>query len=147
MTPSLCPTTPTWTTSLPRWRLPLTFLFGLVHGFGFAGALSEANLERSSALVSLLSFNLGVEAGQVLLVACLYPGLRWLEENASDVRMIMQVHDELVFEGPHARIVELAPLIAGRMVRIHALSVPLVADYGVGDDWDAAHDATGHAQS
>ena len=72
---------------------------------------------------------------------------RWLDQNAPDVRMIMQVHDELVFEGPRERIVELAPLIAGRMVRIHALAVPLVADYGVGDNWDAAHDATGHAKS
>jgi DNA polymerase-1 len=72
---------------------------------------------------------------------------RWLDQNAPDVRMIMQVHDELVFEGPRERIVELAPLIAGRMVRIHVLAVPLVADYGVGDNWDAAHHATGHAQS
>ncbi|MGH8516610.1 MAG: DNA polymerase I [Panacagrimonas sp.] len=72
---------------------------------------------------------------------------RWLDETAPDVRMIMQVHDELVFEGPRERIVELAPLIAGRMVRVHALSVPLVADYGVGDNWDAAHEATGHARS
>jgi DNA polymerase I len=72
---------------------------------------------------------------------------RWLDAEAPDVRMIMQVHDELVFEGPRARIVELAPLIAGRMVRIHALSVPLVADYGVGQNWDAAHEATGHARS
>ena len=71
----------------------------------------------------------------------------WLDQNATDVRMIMQVHDELVFEGPRDRIVELAPLLAGRMVRIHALSVPLVADYGVGENWDAAHEASGHAQS
>jgi DNA polymerase I len=71
----------------------------------------------------------------------------WLDRNAPEVRMIMQVHDELVFEGPRARIVELAPLIAGRMVRVHSLAVPLVADYGVGDHWDAAHEATGHARS
>ncbi len=72
---------------------------------------------------------------------------RWLEANALDVRMIMQVHDELVFEGPADRIVEFAPQIAARMVRIHTLTVPLVADYGTGSNWDAAHSASGHAIS
>ncbi|MGQ0528287.1 MAG: DNA polymerase I [Panacagrimonas sp.] len=72
---------------------------------------------------------------------------RWLDENAPDIRMIMQVHDELVFEGPHARIAQLAPELATRMCRIHPLSVPLVADYGVGENWDAAHTAIGHASS
>jgi len=72
---------------------------------------------------------------------------RWLEGNAPDVRMIMQVHDELVFEGPSDRILALAAEIAGRMVRIHTLAVPLVADYGIGTNWDEAHTATGHAIS
>ena len=72
---------------------------------------------------------------------------RWLEENAPEVSMIMQVHDELVFEGPADRVGAVAPAIADRMVRIHALSVPLVADYGMGPNWDAAHTASGHARS
>ncbi|TDU26723.1 DNA polymerase I [Panacagrimonas perspica] len=72
---------------------------------------------------------------------------RWLEGHAPDVRMIMQVHDELVFEGPSDRIAALASEIAGRMVSIHTLSVPLVADYGIGTNWDEAHTATGHAIS
>ena len=72
---------------------------------------------------------------------------RWLDENAPDVRMIMQVHDELVFEGPVERIKQLASEIATRMCRIHKLAVPLIADYGVGENWDAAHTATGHATS
>ncbi len=70
-----------------------------------------------------------------------------LAAQAPDIRMIMQVHDELVFEGPATRIQELAPDIAGRMCRIKALDVPLVADWGVADNWDAAHSATGHASS
>jgi len=72
---------------------------------------------------------------------------RWLEGNAPEVRMIMQVHDELVFEGPSDRIASLASQIADRMVRIHELTVPLVADYGIGTNWDEAHTATGHAIS
>jgi len=69
----------------------------------------------------------------------------WLQAQAPDLRMIMQVHDELVFEGPQARIEQLAPEIAGLMCRAASLAVPLVADYGVGPNWDAAHTPSGHA--
>jgi len=57
-----------------RWRL--TFLFGLVHGFGFAGALRDLGLARSELMAPLVLFNLGVEAGQLAIVAVLVP-LAW----------------------------------------------------------------------
>jgi len=63
------------------------------------------------------------------------------------IRMILQVHDELVFEGPADALRELAPEIAARMCCIAALEVPLAADWGLGSDWDAAHNATGHTSS
>ena len=52
-------------------RLPalVAFLFGLVHGLGFAGALAEIGLPQNHLLVALLTFNIGVEAGQLLTVA------------------------------------------------------------------------------
>jgi DNA polymerase-1 len=71
----------------------------------------------------------------------------YLQQNAADVRMIMQVHDELVFEGPAQRVGSLGGEIAGRMCRIAALAVPLVADWGVAADWDRAHQPSGHASS
>ena len=43
----------------------VAFTFGLLHGFGFAGALSEVGLPQSSIPLALLSFNIGVEAGQL----------------------------------------------------------------------------------
>jgi len=49
------------------------FVFGLVHGFGFAGALSELDLPKGARLASLFGFNLGVEAGQLLVVGLLLP--------------------------------------------------------------------------
>ena len=49
------------------------FGFGLVHGFGFAGALTEIGLPRHARLASLLGFNLGVEFGQLLVVAAVLP--------------------------------------------------------------------------
>lgn len=71
----------------------------------------------------------------------------WLPIHAPDLRMILQVHDELVFEGPTARLETLAPTIAGLMCRAATLAVPLVADFGIGPNWDAAHNATGHVSS
>ena len=47
----------------------VAFAFGLLHGFGFAGALSEIGLPAGHIPVALLFFNLGVEAGQLLFVA------------------------------------------------------------------------------
>ncbi|MFA5938978.1 MAG: DNA polymerase I [Sinimarinibacterium sp.] len=71
----------------------------------------------------------------------------FLRRKAPEVSMIMQVHDELVFEGPAASIRELAPDIALRMCRIAPLAVPLVADWGVAAEWDGAHTPSGHASS
>jgi hydrogenase/urease accessory protein HupE len=52
-------------------RIPwaIAFLFGLLHGFGFAGALKQIGLPESDVPTALLSFNLGVEAGQLIIVA------------------------------------------------------------------------------
>lgn len=71
----------------------------------------------------------------------------WLPANAPDLRMILQVHDELVFEGPAGQLAVFGPRIAQRMCQAARLEVPLVADYGIGANWDAAHTATGHASS
>ena len=46
----------------------IAFGFGLIHGFGFAGALSEIGLPKGAEVLALLLFNVGVEAGQVLFV-------------------------------------------------------------------------------
>ena len=57
-----------------RWKL--TFVFGLVHGFGFASALKDAGLARGDLVSPLLGFNLGVEIGQLCIVALVLP-LAW----------------------------------------------------------------------
>jgi len=54
-----------------RWRI--TFPFGLIHGFGFAGALREISLPRGQLPIALVSFNLGVEAGQFAVLAVALP--------------------------------------------------------------------------
>ena len=64
-----------------RWRL--TFAFGLVHGFGFAGVLRELELPRAALAAGLVSFNVGVECGQLLLVIVAVPLLRALGRRAA----------------------------------------------------------------
>jgi hypothetical protein len=54
---------------LPRNAAWLAAIFGLIHGCGFAGALAELDLPRAHFVASLLGFNLGVEAGQLLVIA------------------------------------------------------------------------------
>jgi hypothetical protein len=51
----------------------VAFVFGLVHGLGFANVLTDLALPKSALAVSLVSFNLGVEAGQLALVAAFLP--------------------------------------------------------------------------
>ena len=56
-------------TAARRWPAVVAFLFGLVHGLGFAGALQEIGLPGKHLLVALLTFNVGVELGQLVTVA------------------------------------------------------------------------------
>ncbi len=54
------------------WRLLIVFLFGLVHGMGFASSLNEIGLPPDSFATSIIWFNLGVEACQVLLIGAVF---------------------------------------------------------------------------
>ncbi|MCZ2498863.1 HupE/UreJ family protein [Xylophilus sp. Kf1] len=84
-----------------RLRYLVTFLFGLIHGFGFAGALQEMNLPPLSFAWALLKFNLGIEAGQLALVAVAVPLLfvlrrwsgyrRWVLQAGSVVAIVLAV--------------------------------------------------------
>jgi hydrogenase/urease accessory protein HupE len=64
-----------------RWPALVAFLFGLVHGLGFAGALADIGLPQNNLFVALLTFNLGVEAGQLLVVVLCYGLYRALQSK------------------------------------------------------------------
>jgi hydrogenase/urease accessory protein HupE len=63
-------------------RMPwlVAFVFGLLHGLGFAGALAEIGLPQNSIPLALLCFNVGVEVGQLLFVGAVL-GLAWMARN------------------------------------------------------------------
>jgi hypothetical protein len=63
----------------PPWQI--AFVFGLIHGFGFAGALRELGLDEEGLARSLLGFNLGVELGQLGIVALVMPLAWWVRDT------------------------------------------------------------------
>lgn len=68
-----------FSTKLKASRIGVVFLFGLIHGMGFASALGELGLPQTSYLTSLLMFNLGVELGQISVIAAAWIILaKWL---------------------------------------------------------------------
>jgi HupE/UreJ protein len=64
------------TSTLRPWRIGLVFAFGLLHGMGFADALARMHLARSEFLTTLVGFNVGVEAGQLSVLAIAAVALR-----------------------------------------------------------------------
>jgi hypothetical protein len=72
-------------------RYWVTFLFGLIHGFGFASVLRDFGLPQNDLVTALASFNIGVEIGQLLIVlsACLFwrlmMSMRVMESASSGV--------------------------------------------------------------
>ena len=63
------------TTELKPWRVGLVFAFGLLHGMGFAGVLADLELPRSELVTALVTFNAGVEVGQLSVVGIAFVGV------------------------------------------------------------------------
>ncbi len=78
------------TAELKPWRAFVVFGFGLLHGLGFAGVLQEIGLPRSEFLTALLTFNLGVELGQLTVIASAYLliGLWWKVKDWYRARVV-----------------------------------------------------------
>jgi hypothetical protein len=80
---------------LPRYavsrRWAVSFLFGLVHGFGFSSVLREIGLPKENLLLSLLNFNLGVEVGQLTVVLLVVPILIRLKTKPWEPRLVATI--------------------------------------------------------
>lgn len=72
-----------------RGRVLFAFGFGLLHGFGFASVLADLGLPQGALLLSLVGFNLGVELGQLAIVAVFLPLAWWLRKGLFYRRVIM----------------------------------------------------------
>lgn len=82
----------------PKGRWALTFIFGLIHGFGFAGVLQEIGLGAAGTSIALplFSFNLGVELGQLAVMALVLPLLLWWRQRPSYERVAQPAASWLV---------------------------------------------------
>jgi hypothetical protein len=70
-----------------RWMI--AFVFGLIHGFGFAAVLTDLGLPQDSLLLSLVSFNIGVEIGQLAIVAAFLPLAYLIRGSWSYPRLVL----------------------------------------------------------
>jgi DNA polymerase-1 len=64
---------------------------------------------------------------------------RWLTRNGLKTKMLLQVHDELVFEVPEGELDAVMPMVREEMEGIYPLRVPLKVDINKGRNWDEAH--------
>ena len=65
--------------------------------------------------------------------------VRRLRSEAMDTRMVLSVHDELVFDVPEAELQKASTIIKEEMENVIVLEVPLVVEIGLGDNWLEAH--------
>jgi hydrogenase/urease accessory protein HupE len=79
-----------WTNKLHSWRVILVFALGLLHGMGFASVMQELDIPQGSVLKPLVGFNLGVEAGQVTVLAGAFLLTFWMlgKDGFKKVRMV-----------------------------------------------------------
>ena len=66
---------------LKPWRIVIVFLFGLLHGMGFAGVLTEIGLPQSEFLTALITFNIGVELGQLAVIGLALLAVGWFRHE------------------------------------------------------------------
>lgn len=71
-----------FTDHIKPWRVVLVFAFGLIHGLGFARAVSDLGLARQNILSALLGFNAGVELGQLTVIGVALSLLVWFRNNS-----------------------------------------------------------------
>ncbi len=71
-----------FTNRLSAWRPLIVFAFGLLHGLGFAGVLGEVGLSGTHFVAGLVGFNIGVELGQLAVIALCYAAVGWAMSGA-----------------------------------------------------------------
>ena len=75
----------------------IAFIFGLFHGFGFASVLSDLGLTKEFLTLSLLGFNVGVEIGQVVIIAIIFPMLFIIRKRKSYPKFLVFMSALLIF--------------------------------------------------
>ena len=85
-----------WTKKLHSWRVALVFGLGLLHGMGFASVMKELKIPEGQVLKPLIGFNLGVEAGQVTVLATAFLATFWLIKNPGAWNLVRKVASAMI---------------------------------------------------
>jgi DNA polymerase I len=99
---------------------------------------SRNKLKQMAAERTAINAPLQGTAADIIKIAMIEVD-RWLEASQLKTKLIMQVHDELVFEVPALEATQVQAEIKEIMEKSYTLSVPLVVDAGIGKNWDEAH--------
>lgn len=111
----------------------------LTHRKLYLPDINAANLQRQRAAErAAINAPLQGTAAELIKMAMIQID-RWIQDSGTGIKMIMQVHDELVFEVPNEFVENSTETIRKLMVNVIDLEVPLVVDIGVGKNWDEAH--------
>ncbi|MDG2078808.1 MAG: DNA polymerase, partial [Pseudomonadales bacterium] len=110
--------------------------------FGRRLYLPEINasngMRRQAAERTAINAPMQGTAADIIKIAMLHVD-RWLATQDPNIKMIMQVHDELVFEVPKILVEDVQRKVCDLMSGAATLSVPLIVDAGVGENWEEAH--------
>lgn len=87
------------TRSLHSWRIVVVFVFGLLHGMGFAGVLTELGLPQSEFVTALVTFNIGVELGQLSVISLAFVAVFWARGQATLYRNFFVIPGSLIIAG------------------------------------------------
>ncbi|WP_373818399.1 DNA polymerase, partial [Glaesserella sp.] len=98
---------------------------------------SSNQIRRKAAERVAINAPMQGTAADIIKVAMI--GIDNAIRHCNDIRMIMQVHDELVFEVKADRVEHYTSLIKAEMEKAIELNVPLIAEVGIGNNWDEAH--------
>jgi hypothetical protein len=99
------------TSQLKPWRPAMVFGFGLLHGLGFAGVLRELALPRGQFATALVSFNVGVEVGQLAVVGLAFLAVGWFRRSASyRKRVVIPLSAAIAAAGLYWSVIRVAGL-------------------------------------
>ena len=99
---------------------------------------SKNHMRRQAAARAAINAPMQGTAADIIKMAMIDVD-QWLRNELPDVRITLQVHDELVLEIPESQLDEVIPELKKRMEQAVSLDVPLIVDVGVGDNWEQAH--------
>jgi len=100
---------------------------------------SKNGMRKKAAERAAINAPMQGTAADIIKKAMLSVDAWILEQNDPRIKMTMQVHDELVFEIHQDLVEQYLPILTDLMQSAASLNVPLIADSGIGDNWDQAH--------